>query len=167
MIEIIPGTLRDICYIAANLREDDRREIMATAQMASPTVAAVLSYEGSFGTSWVALYDGVPSAAFGFTSPRPLQPHIAGIWAFGTKRFKRCVPAMTRLCLNEWPIMARTLEIRRMEVRSLASHDIAHRWLSAIGARREGLMRGYGINGEDFELWAFLIEDFDHVFQHS
>jgi hypothetical protein len=80
-------------------------------------------------------------------------------WAFGTGRLKRAVPSITRFCREEWPKQLIPIGVTRVEIRSLADHDLAHRWLQAIGCRREALMTNYGVHGEDFELWAFIDED--------
>lgn len=159
MVEIRPGTLRDISFVAANLREQDRKEIFATARLESTVQVAALSYYGSH--CWTAWIDDQPHAAFGVSDTSPLTPHLRSAWAWGTKRFKRCVPAITRFVLKEWPPLLFDDGAVRMEVRSLQGHDLAHKWLKALGARHEATMPGYGVNGETFELWAFLREDFE------
>ena len=108
---------------------------------------------------WTAWLDDQPQAAFGISFVSPLQPHMRSAWAWGTPRFKRCAPALTRFCKREWP--SRLIEdgVTRVEVRSLQGHDLAHRWLAALPARKEADLPYYGVNGETFELWAFLKED--------
>lgn len=157
--EIHPGTLRDITYVAANLREWDRREIFATAALSSATEAGAYSYYGSEGFCWTAWLDGQPHAAFGVGYGNVLQPHIRSAWAWGSERFKRCAPAITRFCVKEWPARLIGEGVTRVEIRSLKGHDIAHRWLTALRARKEAEMTNYGVHGETFELWAWLKED--------
>lgn len=167
VVNIIPGNLRDISYVAANMRSADREEVFATARLESATQAAAISFHGSPGWSWMALYNGQPAAAFGIGSGAHLQPHIRHAWAYGTVHFKRCVPAITRFVREFWFEALIEEGVRRVEARSLVNHDIAHRWLASLGAKREGLLRGFGVNGEDFELWAFVYEDFAHVLQSN
>lgn len=163
-VEIVPGSLRDISFIAANMREQDRREIFATAMLGSATDAAAISFYGSGPDwSWTAWLDGQPVGAFGVGRGSPLQPHIRHAWAYGTGRFRRVVPAITRFVRSEWPDRLFIEGVTRLEARSISDHDVAHRWLAGLGAKREAEMRGYGVNGETFELWAFLKEDFDDV----
>ncbi len=163
-VEIRPGTLRDLCFIAANIRDQDRREIEATALVSSMTEAAFLSWHTSGPEwSWTVWLGDQPHGAFGVSYISPMQPHLRSAWAWGTNRFKRCVPAITRFCLAEWPARLIGEGVTRVEIRSLKDHDIAHRWLKGMGARHEGLMTGYGTQGEDFELWALLKEDFSDV----
>ena len=159
-VEIRPATLRDTCFIAANMRQEDRREALATIAVSSMTEIGVLSYLGSPDTEWNGVLDGLPVAAFGYAPRGNSQPHLCSVWAWGTERFRRVVPAITRFCLANWPEMMAKGGIWRGEIRSLADHDIAHSWLASLGAKREGLLRSYGVNGEDFELWSVLQEDF-------
>jgi len=154
-VAIVPATLRDIAYVTANLRPQDRREIRASANLASTVEAAVISFETSRDWCWTAQVAGQPVAAFGTAATSPLTPHIRTAWAFGTKRFHRAVPAIGRMALAEWPQRLAGEGVRRLEVRSFAGHDIAHRWLARLGARLEGTLVQYGTGGEDFELWSW------------
>ncbi|MBX8824746.1 hypothetical protein [Ochrobactrum sp. SFR4] len=163
-VEIRAGKLRDICYVAANLREQDRREIFATAILESGTQAGATSYLSSPNWCWTAWIDGQPVAAFGVSIGNYIyQPHLRYAWAYGTEKFKRATPAITRFCLNEWPERLIAEGVTRVEIRSLADHDLAHKWLSSIRARKEADMLNYGVNGEAFELWAWLKEDWQDV----
>lgn len=159
-VQIVPGNLRDITYCAANLREQDRREILATAALDCASQAGWLSWAVSGPEwCWTAQIGGQPVAAFGIGQGNPFQPHMRTAWAFGTDRLKRAVPAITRFCKAEWPNRLIPIGVTRVEIRSLADHDLAHRWLASIGCRREALMTNYGTRGENFELWAFIAED--------
>lgn len=161
MITIERGNLRDITYVAANLREADRREILASADLECASQAGWLSWLASGPHwCWTAQIDGQPVGAFGIGMNNPLLPHMRSAWAFGTDRFKRVVPAITRFARDEWPMMLESVGVWRVEIRSLGTHDIAQRWLEAIGARHEATLHGYGTGGEDFELWALLAADF-------
>lgn len=158
-VDIRPGTARDLCFVACNLREWDKKEIGASARLSSMTEAAMISWYSSPGWNWTAWLDGQPQAAFGVSFGSPYLPHVRSAWAWGTDRFKRCAPAITRFSMKEWPSRLIGEGVTRVEIRSLKGHDIAHKWLSAIRARREGEMTNYGVNGETFELWAWLKED--------
>jgi len=164
MVEIRPGCARDLCFVAANLRDEDIREIFASAVLESATQAAMLSWLSSGPEwCWTAWLDDQPQAAFGLSSVGALQPHILSAWAWGTPRFKRCIPAMTRFIKAEWPQMVLSVGVTRVEARSLRDHDLAHKWLSGLGARKECELPEFGVNRETFELWAFLKRDFDNV----
>lgn len=158
--EIRPGTLRDVCFVAANLRDEDKREVFATARLESGTEAGFLSFLSSPDWCWTAWLDGQPVAAFGVGMGNPVhQPHIRHAWAYGTSRFKRVTPAITRFCLKHWPKRLISEGVTRVEIRSIAGHDLAHKWLTGLRARHEACLTGYGVNGETFTLWAWLKED--------
>lgn len=165
MIEIKPGTRRDVTYIAVNMRQHDTHEILAMLpDWMAPGQAGLLCFEATPDAfCWTAFCKGDPACAFGVAPQSPLTPWLWSAWAFGTKRMVRAVPAITRHI--EQVLIRQAIEAgaTRVEARSLIDHDIAHRWLAGLGATREGVCRTYGRNGEDYELWAWLKEDFDHV----
>lgn len=159
-VEIRPGTLRDICFIASNLRPEDRREVMASAQLANGTHAGLVAWHSSSPEwCWTVWLNDEPHAAFGISEMGPLLPHMRSAWAWGTTKFKRCAPAITRFAKADWPERLIAAGVTRVEIRSIEGHDLAHKWLAALPARLEGRMTGYGVNGETFELWAFLKSD--------
>ncbi len=148
-VEIVPGTLRDLTYIAANIREHDWREI--TAQLpaeVTPTQAAAISYAA--GRSWVALWKGQPVAAFGIS---PIAAAVLSIWAWGTDDMLRAIPTLTRYVENELVPEWDRLGLMRVEARSIADHKAAHRWLRAMGWT-ETPCPEFGRSGEDFILFA-------------
>lgn len=156
VIELIPSTPRDITIVAANMREWDRREFEASAVYPSLTHAALLCHHGSGRWAGIALLDGQPVAAFGaFGSP--LHPHLRTAWAFGTDRFRRVVPAISGE-VQRWKPLLVAEGVHRIEARALKGHDLAGRWMSSLGASREAVLRHAGVNGEDFELWAWVAE---------
>jgi len=106
------------------------------------------------GMVWSVWYDGQPAAAFGFSRASAFDPDHWQAWAFGTERFKRCVPLMTRHILSMRSKIER--DCRRLQVISLVGHDIAHRWIETLGAEREGRLTGYGRGGEDFWIYAWV-----------
>lgn len=120
------------------------------------TERALFCHYTSMPWAAVALLDGEPVAAFG-AAGTPLQPQLRVAWAFGTKRFKRCVPAISGE-VNAWKPALMAEGVRRIEARTLVGHDLAGHWMTYLGAEREGVMRQYGTNGEDFELWAWTAE---------
>ncbi len=126
--------------------------------------AGAVSYLTSPDFCWTAWIEGQPVAAFGVTQGNPqYQPHIRYAWAYGTDKFKRAAPAITRFCIQEWPKRLIAEGATRVEIRSLADHDLAHKWLKSIRAKHEADMPNYGVNGETFQLWAWLKEDWEDV----
>lgn len=120
-------------------------------------------YSSGPGWCWTSWLKGQPEGAFGISAVSHYQPHVRSAWAWGTKRFKRCVPAISRFMLKEWPGLIVGAGVTRVEIRNLKDHDIAHRWLKALGSRHEGELLEYGTQGETFELWSLVKKDWQNV----
>lgn len=152
-VEIAPATLRDCSYIGANLRQADREEIFCQIpdDMSGSDAASMLFGGMLTDWTWIAYLADQPVCVFGVS---PINVATWSGFAFGTKRTPRVVPAVTRHML-ELEDRMRTTGIRRLEVRTLSTHDISHRWLRALGCWFEADLPHYGKNGETFELWAW------------
>lgn len=137
--------------------------MLANATFNSLTEVAAMCVYGSPGYAWIAYINEEPAACFGVAEGSPLQPHLRSAWAWGTDKFKRAAPAMTRFCLEEWPRRLIADGVTRVEIRSIEDHDLAHKWLSALRAHKEADMPNYGVSGETFTLWAWLKEDWTDV----
>lgn len=159
MIDIRPATLRDACYVAANMRDRDRREIEATiGRVASWPAVAAASLQLSGDDAFCAFYGGQPATVIGVTH----NGYGRGTgWCFGTNDLFRTMPALTRFLRRTWIISMIEGGLRRVEVRSLLDRDISHRWLESIGYQREGIAEAFGVNGEDFVTYAFVALEAD------
>lgn len=137
------------------MREEDAREILCQLPDGLPwTAFAARVLVLSPGTAWCVTLRGDPIAAFGAAeSGNPVLRHG---WAFGTRRFRRAVPCMTRFIVETFGPDLVASGVRRVEVRAIEGHDIAHRWLTSIGARAEAGLDEYGKNGECFVQYAWL-----------
>lgn len=141
-------TVRDLTYILANLRAGDQRELRAHLGEVPPLDMAY----ATLATPWafqIRLHDQ-PVAAFGAHAQ---SPTTVSAWAYGTDRFRRAVPQMTRFINGA---LARELVrqgFRWAEARSVEGHEEAHRWLLALGAQVACDLPGFGVNGERFLLF--------------
>lgn len=155
MISILPGTIRDYCYISANLRVSDREEIICQLpEDADMRQLGILSYEGA-DPHWrfTAFHKNLPAAAYGF---QWLNAATLLAWAWGTDDFIRCAPAMGRhiLALKS---DAKAAGVRRVEARALSSHAKSARWLGKMGARPATKLQQFGRGGECFTLYEWLL----------
>tara|TARA_R110001599_G_scaffold309065_1_gene515986 strand:- start:169 stop:762 length:594 start_codon:yes stop_codon:yes gene_type:complete len=151
--EVGPANVRDVSYIAGNLRACDRQEIFC--QLPAGSSASDIGFICTRpGTSFIAYLDGKPVMVFGF-DPITLAGNALNAWAFGTRDSRHVVRHVTGWVkdnlLREWLCNG----ITRIEARSLAQHRSAHRWLKAIGAVEEGPIGGLGRDGENFILFAW------------
>jgi hypothetical protein len=154
-VTIAPANLRDMTYIGANLRPDDAREILCQvpAGTTGAQAAAAIFQSVPGGWAWTASLDGNPACAFGF---QPFTSPVWIGWAFGTRRMIRTIPAITRHCLLQEPRLL-DLGVKRVEVRTLADHDISHQWLTRLGCRFAADLPDHGRNRELFQLWAWSL----------
>jgi hypothetical protein len=149
-VRIVGGNLRDLSYLASRLRPDDHAEVSCQIPGWTP---AGLAYSALQGLAWCVLLDGNPEAAFG---AREQRTGLWIIWAWGSRRMWRCVPAIKRFCLEVLMPDVLNAGALRGEARALASHKSAHTLLSHLGAQPAGLLRNYGMNGENFILFEWV-----------
>ncbi|MGO4339865.1 hypothetical protein AB4037_33770 [Labrys sp. KB_33_2] len=149
-VAIRPATLRDMTFIAATMRDQDRREIRAVIEESDTAIGTML-FHSSTDLAWTAWIDGDPVAAFGVTR---LFPGLGSGWAYGTRRMRRAVPAVTRFARSSVRPLLIAEGFRRIEVRTAIDHDLSHRWLEGLGFRREGIALDYGRGGLDFVTYA-------------
>jgi hypothetical protein len=151
-ITIRGADLSSAAYIAANIRAQDKREIRAVYQYRDNLELAAYCLTASPHVAYIAELRGEPVAVYGMTQP---MPHIAVGWAYGTDKFRRVAPALTRHILTVGIPSMFARGVHRIEVRSIVDHDISHRWLAnGLGGAFEGICKGYGRNREDFALYA-------------
>ena len=149
-VTIAPATLRDMTYVAANMREADWREIAAVFPGSAGEIAASL-LAASPDLAWIASLEGNPACAFGIAR---LLPGLGSGWAYGTRRLPLVMKTVTRFCLRKVRPQLLLAGFRRIEVRSALDHDLSHRWLEHLGFAREGVARDYGAGGLDFTTYA-------------
>ncbi|MER8408706.1 hypothetical protein [Mesorhizobium sp. M0185] len=150
ILRIIPATLRDLSYIAANLRLEDRAEIDCQFDHWSPALLALTALQGF---AYVAELDGNPEAGFGAAEQR------SGLWiawSWGTRRMRRCVPGITEFFHAVLGPEVAARGAWRVEARALAANQLGLRWLARLGATQRCRLPGYGRNGEDFLLYDWI-----------
>ncbi|RWK49037.1 hypothetical protein [Mesorhizobium sp.] len=156
-VRIVSATLRDLSYIAANLRPEDRTEIDCQFDEWSPAPLALTALQGF---AYVAELNGNPEAGFGAAE------HRGGLWiawSWGTRRMKRCVPGITEFFRGVLGPQVAARGAFRVEARALATNELALRWLGRLGATQRCLLPGYGKNGEDFLLYDWTRKNWNHV----
>lgn len=154
--------MRDASYIAANLRPEDAREIVCLWKDWDTRKLGYCAVETAVADmAWSAWYGGQPAVAFGFSHASAFDPDHWQAWAFGTGRFKRCVPTMTRYLQSVRSRIEK--DCRRLQAITHTEHVSAHRWIEGFGGRQEGLLRCYGRNGEDFAIYAWTASHFGNA----
>lgn len=138
-----PATAEDCRVVAANLREADRREVLASG-FRSPLSALEASFYGS-DVALAGLIDGEVSMIFGVGASVFADAGV--VWALGTDNLTRHPREMlihgrakVRELLERFPVMENYCDAR---------YTAAHRWLKRIGFTLSGPVP-YGPHGELF-----------------
>ncbi|CTQ53132.1 hypothetical protein LP7551_01653 [Roseibium album] len=150
--------MRDVSFVAANMRTEDLREISCLWKDWDTRTLGICALETAVpGMVWSIWYEGQPAAAYGFSRASAFDPDHWQAWAFGTDKFKRCVPLITRHLNSLRPVIEE--DCRRLQVLTLSDHDIAHGWIEALGGKKEGVLRSYGRDHESFCVYAWVQDE--------
>lgn len=149
-MDMIPVNYSDALFVAANMREWDRKEIYATRWNDDPSdIATDCCYMGDFG--WVAC-EPEPIAVVG---AGPMHPGVWGVHMFATDNFSKIAISLTKFVRRVIiPSLAAT-GAHRAECKSMEGHEDAQKWLEFLGAERESTLAEYGRNGEDFHIYTW------------
>lgn len=142
----------DVYYIMANLRPADAEEAYALCYHDDPAQLAheCINHWGNYG--WVVYHGDTPVAVLGATE---LWPRVWSAWMLATPDFSRIGLFVTRFIKR---IMIPGLEqygAVRADARSHVNHTWAHRWLEALGAQKEAVLKRYGKDGSDFVIYRW------------
>ena len=151
-----PVELEPILYIARNMRERDRHEIMATTTDERPESLAIKVFSGrSTGLGFVGYTaDGFPAGAFGAYE---MWDGVYSMWMFGTERWPEVRLSMTRFGIKHViPALFRDYGMKVGQCLSLSNYPEIHKWLKMLGAREDCRLQRWAKNGEDFTrfIWS-------------
>jgi hypothetical protein len=156
-VEIAPLNVRSATWVAANMREADRREIMCQMHPdAHPYEAGLQCFHMTpEDWRWQAEVNGSPVACYGLA--RFSYP-VWGGWAYGLPSMWRAIPAMSVHLrgLKEDIIAA---GCRCVEVHTIKGHKGAHLWIKSLGGRYRIDLPDRGRGGETFELWSWELHE--------
>ncbi len=138
-------TFESVQYVAANMRQADREEILPLQFDPSPeALARVVMSDTRY--CWLAAKD-VPIAAFGMFEVRPRSWTA---FAFGTDRFSEVARDVTKFLVRKVrPHLFGELGAVRVEAHSHPEHRQAHAWLRRLGAKPT-MDPEFGPNGEPY-----------------
>ena len=144
-------------HVALNMRMADVKEIFACrwTDDAAALVIELMAAVNARGRAWCAGGER-PVAVFGAVELWP------GRWSalmFATDDWPTVALSVTRFVLDDVMPTLIGLGCRRCEVRSMATHHAAHRWLARLGARAEGVHPAEGRNHEAFITYAWTRSD--------
>lgn len=154
-MKLARADLASLLYVCRNLRADDRSEIFATRWNDDPDDLAAEAFTRWGEMSYIAAgADGIPIASIGAT---PMWDGVWSGWMMATDRFPEIGKSLTRWARRVMIPSIVEAGCHRIEARSEATHEVAHRWMGWLGAKPEFVLRRYGRDKQDFILfvWEF------------
>lgn len=135
------------------MRQEDRTEIFGLRNHDNPLLlAAEVIHYATYGHAAISTYQGRPNAVIGCM---PLWGGVWSIFSFGTDDWSRSVIELSRYGRK---VIRPFIEMRgghRAQCESHIDHTSAHRWLTVMGAKPEGLLQGYGKDGSSYLMFAW------------
>lgn len=150
---MIPISFPAVEYLTFNMREIDAREIYGMRGHDDPLLLAKeVVLAATYGKAAIATDRGIPSGIIGVS---PLWPGVWSAWSFGTDNWPKAVLQLSRFALRELRPFLLNRGVHRLQCESRIDHSDAHRWLSSMGAQREGILKGYGKDGADYVMFSW------------
>lgn len=142
-------------HVVERMRAKDREEIFATQWTDDQfTFANQVLRCGDFGFVLHAV-DGEPVVCLGAV---PMWAGVWSVWMFATDRFDEIALSTHRFAKKTFFPALDQGGWHRLECRSLGTHEVAHRWLEALGAYKESEATKYGKAGESFIVYCWTKE---------
>ena len=139
-------------HVVHNMRAKDQAEIYATQWTDDPWEFGNSILRMSGGGYILHADDGEPVVACG---AMPMWNGVMSIWMFATDRFDEISLSVHRFAKRVFFPVLDEMGWHRLECRSIATHDVAHRWLELLGAKKECEVSNYGKAGEAFYLYCW------------
>ena len=156
---IHPLNIRDLTYVAANMRDIDWYELKSQLPLGTQRIDAIHHIVPTLnGPSWSVYYKNQPIAAFGITQTS-IQT-LWCLWAFGTNKFKRAARVISVFGLQNISHELINRGALRLEIRANIKHDEANRWLTQIGFNRECELECFGTNGDTFVQYSITAKNY-------
>lgn len=144
----------EILHVCRNMRAASAEEMYACKAHSNPDIIANELYDRP-GLKWVGYHDKKPAALIGAF---PLYPGVWGMFGLGTDDWQKIWRPITVAARRVMIPSVEVLGAHRMSCTSPIAHTETHKWLKFLGAEQEAVLRGYGKNGEDFVLFAWIKE---------
>ena len=155
-IEIVPADRGMIRYVLDNMRDADREEMEACETDLKRLPDAIM-FRRRFAFA-ACDYEFGPVAVWGMVHRRH---GVGGGFAFGTEQWSAALLPMLRQIRGFVLPYLRDHGFHRVEAVAMAHRRDVARFMSIIGAQPEGVLREYGINGEDFISYRWLQDEYD------
>lgn len=148
-----PLNLEDLQHICRNLRPHSHKEAFACCEEVDPDELAkgLLSLKGDF--AWIFSTDR-PVYAGGVVECRP---GVWESWGLSTDDWHQIAVPMTKFIRRSILPGLRERGAHRLESLCLSGVPEVAKWMSVLGAIKEATLPKRGKNGEDFDLYAWVL----------
>jgi hypothetical protein len=148
-------TVRDIQFVLENLRELDKRELLATG--VDLDVLPFIILQNSVFCFCAVDAGYMPHAVWGMMVQRK---GVGTGFAFGTQHWgKALVPIVKNIRRFVLPFLL-TQGYHRVECMALSHRKDVERFLALIGARPEAVLQQWGSGQEDFTTYRWLADEY-------
>ena len=148
------GMIQDVLR---RLRWADTEEMVAAGTDQTRLAAQIMRHKLFVFCAWS--LDCGPISVWGIV---PKRQGVAAGFAFGTDDWGRAVLPMVRQIRGFVLPLLVELGIHRVEAVALLRRDDVRRFMSLIGAKAEGVLSGYGTEGEDFVSYRWLSDEYSY-----
>lgn len=153
------ATAEDIRAVALAMREEDFAEFIALTPVDDrKSLAEILVARWSGREDVLTVFhDDRPVAIGGFIEARP---NVVTALFFATDEFASTAALATTYFVHRIFQQLKLKGVHRLEAVSSVAHAEAHRWMAHFKMLPEGPpMRGYGKNGEAYQMFAWVSDD--------
>ena len=152
----LTDSIKDVRHVVENIRDLDRQEITATL-IFDDLIDMMPEYiEEKAMRCWTATWQREPVAVFGVV---PLWPGVGQLFCFGTDNWGRGLYSMTKFLKKNILTEMRDLGLHGTECKAQAHRGDVYSWLTGLGAETEGVLKRYGKDGSDFQIYAWTLPD--------
>jgi hypothetical protein len=157
-MNIAPATVDMVYLVAADMRDEDFREISATRNtIDKEELARQMALNCSKrGEKLYAVGDETPIAIVGVL---PLWPGVWSATMFATDELDKIGKELTKFAYKVIMPSVFRANPNRIECRSIDGHTKAQKWIEFMGLKYENTNRNFGKNGEDFHTYAWVAGD--------
>lgn len=155
-MRISDATPEDIWNVAVSMRDSDFREFSAVyAGQTREELADALTERFAGRPEIIAVSVGQEAIVIG--AVLELRPNVGTLLFYATDELPRVAFGLTRFLKQNLFPRLKDAGLHRLECVSIDGHTDAHRWIEALGLKREGEpLLGYGRNKETFHAFSWV-----------
>jgi len=143
-------TLGHALHVARNMRENDRREVMATRWDDDVEGFAIDCFRAP-GLAWVAVNKEDEPVVMGGVAIN--SPGVGTAWMVGSDKWLTVALEVSRFCKKSIKTIFEGDDVHRIQAFSAIFHTQSHKWLEIVGMQPNNLLSQWGKEGEDFILF--------------